>query len=270
MDRLSQKTQAVRKRTASTALKLVLSARSSFTKANDHLLIACMPKSGSTFLTNVIAEISGYQKTSLSYAYMQSEQDLYLPKLIDSWGYPSVTQQHVKATAANLGLVQQFSLKPVVLLRNVFDVIVSLRDHIHNESDQNPIFITPRGFSDMDEGAQIDCIIDLGIPWYLGFVASWNDAMKSGEFDVLQITYERLMADKVGVIGEVMQHFHLPFAVDKISEGLERVEAAGRSRLNKGVSGRGAETLSDKQRARIESLASYYPRVDFTPIGISL
>lgn len=269
MTEKADKSDALTRRTASTALKMVWRLRRTLGKPGDYLLVACMPKSGSTFLTNVVAELSGYSKNSLTYAYMQSEQDLYLPKLIDAWSYPCVTQQHVRATAANLDLIRRFSIRPMVLLRNVFDVVVSLRDHIHRESEQNPIFYTPAGFFDMDEARQFDCIIELGIPWYLGFIASWNDAQQNAGIDLLQVTYEDLIADKPGVIADVMQHFGLPRTSDEIATVLERIDGQGRNRLNKGVAGRGIESLTSEQRGRIEEMASFYSHVDFTPVGIN-
>jgi hypothetical protein len=49
-----------------------------------------MPKSGSTFTRRVLSEATGYEYVDLSYAYERTEQDLYLPKVIDAYGRSGV------------------------------------------------------------------------------------------------------------------------------------------------------------------------------------
>jgi hypothetical protein len=41
-----------------------------------------------------------------------------------------------------------------------------------------------------------------------------------------------------------------------------------RVRLNKGVAGRGAKLLTEKQQARLVEMTKFYPRVDFEPIEL--
>ena len=44
-----------------------------------HVLIACFPKSASTYLKNMLVALTGFKSGNLAYAYFQNEQDLYLP-----------------------------------------------------------------------------------------------------------------------------------------------------------------------------------------------
>ena len=47
-----------------------------------HLLVACMPKSGSTFSSTALAYATGFSLETLGWGYDQNEQDLYPPALV--------------------------------------------------------------------------------------------------------------------------------------------------------------------------------------------
>ena len=98
------------------------------------ILIACMPRSGSTYLSNLLAAVTGYPRHPLVYTFYRNEQDLYLPALMKALTIPTVTQQHLRATGPTLELIDIFNLRPIVLVRNLFDVVVSYFDHLHQES----------------------------------------------------------------------------------------------------------------------------------------
>jgi hypothetical protein len=52
-------------------------------------------------------------------------------------------------------------------------------------------------------------------------------------------------------------------AVTKLKSDPQRV------RLNKGVAGRGTTLLTAKQKARLVEMTTFYPWVDFEPIGLA-
>ena len=65
-----------------------------------------------------------------------------------------------------------------VLLRNIFDVVVSTNDHFRNEDDRGPsVYIHPE-FHRMSEDEKFDFLIANCLPWYFSFFASWRDAQK--------------------------------------------------------------------------------------------
>ena len=56
---------------------------------------------------------------------------------------------------------------------------------------------------------------------------------------------------------------------DDIAAAVTRLEREPkRVRLNKGVAGRGAKLLTEKQQARLVEMTKFYPRVDFEPIEL--
>lgn len=241
--------------------------RAAARKRKPVVLVACMPKSGSTFLANAIAAATGYPLHSLVYAYFRNAQDLYLPALLRTLAVPTVTQQHVVATRPNLELIDLFHLKTVVLVRNIFDVVVSLRDHCLREGVETPAGVIDDAFPHLPKSEQYDLLIDVAAPWYFGFYASWFRASQNGGCDPLWLTYETLFAEPLPILHKLLEFCEAPQSVDAVRAALEKAREAG-SRFNKGVTGRGTDELSAGQKERLAGLARRHPTTDFSLIGV--
>jgi hypothetical protein len=103
----------------------------------DHLLIACMPKSGSTYLHTLLRVITGLDDASLSELGDQNEGDI-CEKRLRRLRRRSVIQQHVKATQTNLKWLSDYGVRPIVQTRSLFDVLPSLHDHFEHEKNGLP------------------------------------------------------------------------------------------------------------------------------------
>ena len=234
-----------------------------------HLLIACQPKSGSTFLKNVLCEITGFRDLFLFHASGQSEQDLFYPVLLEFATVPTVTQQHCRAAEANIQLMQAFGMRAVVLVRNLADVIVSLRD-FYTQGAILGTFFHPDVWMRLCPERQIDLIIDHVVPWHLQFLASWQQADKEQRVPVLWLTYEDLMRDQSSAVQKVLAFHGIDVPEEKIAAALAALAGEPRrNRFNKGVSGRGQTTISPEQMGRIRRLAEYFHGTDFSLYGVS-
>lgn len=232
-----------------------------------HLFVACMPKSGSTFLTNALVALTQYANTFLTYAFLHNEQELYLPNLVRQARDNTVTQQHCRATAANVQLMNGFGIRPVVLVRDVHDVVLSLRDFYDKGAVRESLHADPWAALDPDEKA--DFVIDAMLPWYLQFYVSWVRAAEDGRIEVHWQTYEDMIADKPAALAGIAAFYGLGKTADEIAAAVANVEGAkARTRFNKGVPGRGAAELTPAQKDRIARLAGYYRGVDLSPIGL--
>ncbi|MBA2703465.1 MAG: hypothetical protein H0U60_06415, partial [Blastocatellia bacterium] len=69
-----------------------------------HLFIACVPKSASTFLKNLLVNLTGFRDLFTVYAAGQNEHEIYLPTLREFADLDTVTQQHCRASDANVHL----------------------------------------------------------------------------------------------------------------------------------------------------------------------
>ena len=231
-----------------------------------HLLVACMPKSGSTFLAAALAEATGFANVALGYGYEQNEQDLYLPALIRAIEQQTVTQQHMRGTDPNIRLINQFGLSPIILVRNLADVVVSIQDHLDRTAIKASMGYLNERYFELDKSSRIDLLIDLFLPWYVSFFVSWQDAELRNKCPVLWVRYEEMIADTPGTIGRILGHYNVAVPSERISDAIERARG-GDVKLNKGIAGRGKSTLSQEQLRRIQALTRHYPWVDFSPIA---
>lgn len=232
-----------------------------------HIFIACSPKSGSTFLKNLLLNLSGYTEAFMVASPGQFEQELYLPTLEETAHLDTVTQQHARASDANLHLMQAFGIKPVVLVRNIFDSVVSLLDFYDKGAYKNSFYRDD--WPSLDAETKIDLVIDNLVPWYFQFVASWDMAERQKRIDIQWLTYEEMIEDKTASVLKVLEFYGLGAARRGVEQRINEIESHGRkNRFNKGVAGRGKAVLNDKQKERIRSLARYYPATDFSRIGL--
>ncbi len=232
-----------------------------------HLFIACVPKSASTFLKNLLANVTGYRDLFAVYAAGQTEHEIYLPTLRECAHLDTVTQQHCRASDANVHLMQAFGIRPVVLVRNIFDSVMSLLDFYNSGAFQTSYFRAEWPL--LDEETKTDLLIENVIPWYFQFVASWDLAEKQKRIEVHWLSYEELVADKPSSVLKILEFYGLGASRRGVEQRIKAIESEERKiRFNKGLTGRGMSGLNDRQQEQIRRLARYYPSTDFGRLGL--
>lgn len=245
------------------------------------VLVACMPKSGSTFLSAVLANLPGYRREHFVPAYHRREQELdeeeiqraftatqTLRLAFDHGELRSphrprafVAQHHVKHNIGTQALIDAYGIVPVCLVRDIHDIVVSLRDHVVRDSTDMAVAFVDEAMVGWESERMYDFLVDMAVPWYLHFYVSWFRADHK-----LLVTYEDLIADPHREVRRIVKFGRLPWNAEGVAEAVEK--AAGMDvRKNVGTVGRGA-ALGPELRARIRHYCGYYPDVDFSPIGI--
>jgi len=233
-----------------------------------HIFITCTPKSGSTFLKNVLVSVTGFRDLFGVYAALQNEHDLDLPQLVKFGDVDTVTQQHARASEANIQLMQAFGIRPVVLVRNIFDTVASLLD-FYRQGFTFSTFFDRDDFLSFNEEQQIALLIEYAIPWHFQFVASWQRAERDKRVEILWLTYEEMIKDKAAAVGRILAFYGMEAPVAKIEKRIAATEAnQDRNRFNKGIVGRGEGLLSAAQRQRIADLGRHFPGTDFHLLGV--
>jgi tetratricopeptide (TPR) repeat protein len=232
-----------------------------------HIFIACVPKSASTFLKNLLVSVTGYSDLFAVYAAGQNEHDLYMPTLREFAHLDTVTQQHCRASDANIHLMQAFGIRPVVLVRNIFDSVMSLLDFYEKGAYRTSYFAAD--WLLLDEQTRIDLLIENVIPWYFQFVASWTMAEQKKRLDVHWLTYEEIITDKSSSVLNVLDFYGLGASRSSTERRIAEIESEERgNRFNKGVAGRGATGLNDRQKEQVSRQSRFFPSVDFGRIGL--
>lgn len=227
-----------------------------------HVLVACMPKSGSTYLTAIFSSLDGFRHVPLAPSYGRREQELDTLELMRFDKRDYVAQLHVRYSKETHNLMLRYGVKPVVLVRNIYDVVISIRDHLRNESVVGPAGYVLTYMKDWPDEKLEEFIVDIVIPWYFNFFMTWQECQSK-----CLITYEDLLKDPGATVNTINKHFLLNLSEEEIGRAID-VANAKPTRKNIGNAGRGAQ-LNDYCRQRIHLMAKYYSGVDFSPIGIN-
>ncbi len=237
------------------------------------IIVAAAPKSGSTFLSGSLCKISGYKHYRLTEGYDTNEHDLCLANLLMMNRSGCVSQLHMKGTYHNASHIQSFGIKPIILVRNIFDTVISLVNDLRKKQNQEGWKFGRNGYSfiwqddstkELSDTELTDMVIDLALPWYINFYVSWYRLCQNGIINGLWITYEDLMNNKEGVLQKVISFLELN-GIDSISKDILDKKYGT---FREGNSGAGDRSLTDKQKEIIEAKFKYYQNIDFGMYGV--
>ena len=232
----------------------------------DRLLIAAFPKAGSSFVTNVLCDYTGYAEQK--YAEPGLHKDLVVQRLRSASGQPHVVKQHMVALPKNVHLMQEYSLRPVILVRDIFDSLVSLSEYLTTRNRDN--FLMPN-IADCDPGARLKATILFCAPFYVQFYVSWWRTRASA-LETCWVTYEDMLADKRVFFTRILDFYGVPIQ-ERLSESISRCDTRpskpieNPNRFNVGVAGRGVGIPQDL-RQHVLDLCACFPDVDFSRAGI--
>ena len=106
-------------------------------------MLTAFPKSGSTYLTHILKNLPNMRMVQLSLGTDRREQELCNEKLILYHNKNYVSQTHTRYSSVTQQLIDTYTLHPIVLVRNIFDVVVSIYDHFRLESTITPLAFVP-------------------------------------------------------------------------------------------------------------------------------
>jgi hypothetical protein len=228
-----------------------------------HILIACQPKTASTFLVNLIVNCAqNYHDGSFVPAYGDREQlcdEIAIRKATFTFGRV-VTHQHVPKSQHLIALTTKYNIQPVILRRNVLDCMVSLHDHIDREGIDGFLLqhITQAEWLALSSEDRYRLLSEYALPWYVNFVASWFDEFSNPEvFPAL--TYSQVTRDPER-LADVLASAGLKLRVTDLTHHLDSFNNE-EVRFNQGVSGRGLEMAGKYSflHTRIEQLCEARP-----------
>ena len=219
-----------------------------------HILIACMPKSGSTFLATALSELPGLRRCRLTPAWGDREQEL-CPIRLSCYNYSSyIAQHHLRNSDWTQHLIKKYHLTTVVLVRNLADSVISIRDHLRHEPQSSPqAYFTPE-HAKLSDAELEECIVNLVIPWYLNFYLGWKQCKKSRIF-----FYNDLLENPEAVMTSIFEMAGINPAKKDIQNALD-ITRHKNTRLNVGVSGRGKQ-LTPKAAEALIKLLDWYPEL---------
>lgn len=240
----------------------------SSTSNRSYLWHVAMPKSGTTWLSNIFShlyKLKGSTVAALVPHYGTRPQEIE-PKLFLTTGKPCnlnekifFVQQHCVWSEYTEFLVKLTNTKIIFQHRNIFDVMISARDHYQsaikgNNEESN---IVPKPLFSKSPEALLDYIIDTKCGWYCEFLYGWLQSKLFNSKSLFQVRYEDLVNDTFEVINKVNSYFSLKFTFQEIERAIN-LSNMTKTRKNIGQNNRSKAILSDMQKEKILNIASYY------------
>lgn len=227
-----------------------------------NILLACFPKSGSTFASRVVSQHPDFERVHLVPSHGCREQELDIRLLHKHRKINYISQIHVKPSQETTLLIDKYSLMPIILTRNLYDVIPSFADHFTNINTANPFAVMTDYLLDLPDEQIYEVIADLIIPWYINFYVSW----KKYPGRKLFVQYESLVKDPSNVFRKIFTHVGIQATDSQIEQYVEKTMGQ-KIKFNRGVSGRGVH-IGDAAKNHVNKLCGYYPDIDFSDIGV--
>ena len=232
-------------------------------QAKQQILLACMPKSGSTFLKTILINLFTMEEIPLASGYDRREQELSLEKLLLLRDCNYVAQLHIRHSRPTQKLINQFGLRPIILVRDLFDCAISNRDHFFKfKQFESSMCYVDETILNVPKTRVDDFVIDHLMPWCVNFYVGW---FKAGNASMM--TYEALNTDPVNCIAGICTQIGITANLDDIAAAVA-VAQQSNTLKNSARIGRGHEELTPTQQERIHRLCGYYPDVDFTLVGV--
>lgn len=240
-------------------------------KLDNHLIILCAPKSGSTWLSRIMKNILKYDEIQMvsTFGHREQEIDFYYFLTQQPKGSVFSPHLHLKYSEYSESFFRKIDTKIIFQVRDIYDSVISLLDHVDKEGTAFPsAYISKSNWENMNRNEKIEFIVDLAIPWYISFYAGWykSSLFNSDNFHLL--TYESLLNDTNGEVSKIIDRFSLNIEKSDVELSINSV-SKNNTRKNVGIVGRGQD-INQNTRNKINRMASYHKDVDFTPLGIKL
>ena len=232
--------------------------------------LACFPKSGSTFVSHTLSKILQRAHDHAFFSAFQSEQDIYLPRLVELAYKQGVIQQHVRATEANIQYLQALNIKPIVLVRNIFDALDSMRNMTIKTGTMDYL---QGAFKDLPQEIQSDITVQKWSFWYVDFYVSWRRAQQNKRLDIMFVRYEDITEKPEDIFPKILQHInpngYSPMSKESILEIVNSLRKnPDKIRLRKGKKRDGYSVTSQWNRDFIKKHTEFFPKIDFSSIGL--
>lgn len=232
------------------------------------VVMAFPPKAAGTFLRTAVIKAVDGQLVRIVHAQAGRDATPYLPTLVRYFeggitDKTLVTHVHMLALHANLQLMSVFGIKPIIMIRNIPDMLASYWDML--EADDQALrdglnCHIPPHFRSMSQNAKADFIIDVLAPWYVNFYAGWLAYAGHASGTVLVTDFRDLKEKPADVVEAVLKHVGL--ARDRqtceaaVADAWKKRDTL---RFNKGKAGRGSAYFRAPHLNRIARVMSNYP-----------
>ena len=140
-----------------------------------YLALNSVPKSGTGFLHKLMNNLTGLQNIRLTQVFngRTGTNNIYYPLMANIYEKKCLSPiWHIQGLDYNIELLKSFNVKTVFVYRNIFDVIVSMRDYFV-EQNYVQFYLSEVDFLNLGAKEQYDALIEIELKYHLISFLSW-------------------------------------------------------------------------------------------------
>lgn len=233
------------------------------------LFLAFAPKAAGTFFRQVTMHAINGALYRASHAQGGRDGTPYLPNFLAYYldkDLPEiVVHTHMQAFTANRELLSAFGIRPVIMLRNIPDMLASFWDMLETDPvarAQCLNCVVPDSFVELSHAQKAHFILDVIAPWYASYFASWKSFVDEAAEQVCVLRYQDFCRSPENSIQMALAHAGFAVSRDACTEALGKVWPRRNDfRYNKGTVGRAKSYFDARQLAEIARKLSHYPQL---------
>jgi len=234
------------------------------------VFLAFAPKAAGTFFRQVTMHAVNGALYRASHAQGGRDGTPYLPNFLvyylDQDLPEIVVHTHMQAFTANRQFLSAFGARPIIMLRNIPDMLASFWDMLETDPvarAQCLNCVVPDSFVELSHAQKADFILDVIAPWYASYFASWKSFVDEAPGQVCVLRYQDFCRSPEDSIQMALAHAGFVVSRDTCTQALGKVWPLRSSfRYNKGKGGRAKSYFNARQLAEIARKLSHYPQLE--------
>ena len=234
------------------------------------LLLAFAPKAAGTFFRQAAMYAVDGDLFRLAHAQGGRDATPYLPNLItfylDDELPEIVVHTHMQAFAANRHLLLALGIRPVIMLRNIPDMLASFWDMLEVDAVARAEGLNcqvPSNFVEFSRSKKADFIVDEIAPWYASYFATWKTFFDEMPNQVCVLRYGDFCEMPSEALRTALNHAGFFVSQSNCEAAISRVWSKRKSfRYNKGTQGRGRNYFSARHFVELSRKLSHYPQLN--------
>lgn len=187
------------------------------------LFIAGLPKSGTTWMAQLLEAVPGYKGRWLyDPDNCVSNHDVCDAVFANQpWDLYTVLKLHTRFTPANLAVIEKYDLRTVIMYRDLRDQCISR--YFHVLCDPRHRHHTYYNEASREDGVShcIEITLEESMPWIQG----WLPLIAHRPDRFHEVRYEDLRADPCAVLSGVLDFYEVKLAGSEVTKIVERIAA---------------------------------------------
>lgn len=216
-----------------------------------HIFIACLPKSGSTYIASLLDSHAKLKRVRLTDSFDSYAQELSEIRLMRYICTNYLSQHHVCNSVWTQSMISRYNLTTIVLVRDFFDIVISIRDHVRQDTFP---FDFPQRHQKYNDSQLEELIATLIGPWLIRFYAGWKQ-----DKNALFLNYQDIVTNPCLAIESILDRANIQSDKATIEKAIKQASLK-KSRFNKGIKGRG-KNMAPKAKAILFAIISQYPEL---------